>query len=150
LAAGHVGKDLSQTGLEELWTCIDYYAKLSGPDRVLPTPDWLWPAVRELKVREVQVYYTTPEVFQVIMHQWRGVVDAVRDADELVVVSCSFPKEDQYGRFLFQEGMRLRGTRPIRRIEYYKTIAESGASILEVFGGKGTETAWQGPVLAAS
>jgi hypothetical protein len=272
LAAHHIKQRLAQTGLEDLWTCLDYYAKLSGDNGAAlgKTPEWLWPAVQELKrqallwligrrcdkaaeaipisadytlgdllknqiktgdvvisfnwdtlierlarrfgislrhccgapqgfvkfakphgsaswplsasalsamidgeplldslaedfqndplvlgavpikselLREVQRCHLPGEiVFTVIMHQWRGVVEAVRDADQLVVVGYSFPKEDQYGRFLFQEGLRLRGTNPIRRIEYYNTTAESRASILDVFGHVGTEVVWKGPV----
>ncbi len=240
-AAHHAGRELSKIGLDDLWTCLDYYAKLSGVDGALPDRDWLWPAVKELKgqallwlygrrcdaaadslpasdeytlgdilknrievgdvivsfnydtiverlakrfnqpvrhcggapcgvvkfvkphgsaswrlrhllrtvidgdpvldslaedmnndplllgavpikselLREIQAYYKSSEVFSVIMHQWRGVVEAVRDADELVVVGYSFPKEDQYGSYLFREACRQRGTKPIRRIEYY-------------------------------
>jgi hypothetical protein len=98
-------------------------------------------------LREVQTCYSPGEiVFKVIMHQWQVVVDAVRDVDELVVVGYSFPKEDLYGRFLFQEGLRERRAEPIRRVEYYNTSAESGTSILEVFGAEDTEVVWKGPV----
>ncbi len=272
----HVGKALSEIGLEELWTCLDYYAKLSGADGALgETPDWLWPAVTELKeqallwlygrrcddaadalpdsadytigdllqnrvedgdvvvsfnydtiverlaarfdrdlrhcdgsprgfvkfvkphgsaswplrpapsaaiqgkplldslaedmrnnplvlgavpikselLREVQACHSTPDVFKAIMHQWEGVVEAIRDADELIVIGYSFPKEDQYGRFLFQEAIRRRGRKPIR-IEYYNTI-ESGADILETFANAsaGLELVWKdvvkGPIPGA-
>jgi hypothetical protein len=270
LAAQHIGQDLAKIGLEQLWTCLDYYSKLSGDVGALgETPQWLWPAVRELKerallsligrscdkaadalpvaadytlgdilknqiqpgdvvisfnwdtvlerlaprfeknfqhrwcaatdvvrfakphgsaswalsspppavfdgaplleslaedmknnpfvlgavpikselLREVQKCHSPGEiVFKVIMHQWGVVVDAVRDADELVVVGYSFPKEDLYGRFLFQEGLRQRRTKSLRRVEYYNTSAKSGTSILEVFGAEGTEVVWKGRV----
>ena len=46
----HIGRPLEQIGLEDLWTCLDYYAKLSGDNGALgKTPGWLWPAVKELK-----------------------------------------------------------------------------------------------------
>jgi len=274
LASSHLSHDLSRIGLEDLWTCLDYYAKLSGFNGALPTHDWLWPAVKELKeqallwlygrrcddaanslpdsdgytlgelvknqikngdvvisfnydtlierlarcfdvplrhcsgephgyvkflkphgsaswplngltsvlnrvtdgdplvdsltedmgneplmlgavpikselLREVQKCHTPGEVvFQVIMHQWRGVVEAVRDADELIVVGYGFPKEDQYGRFLFQEGVRMRSC-PFKKIEYYNRRAESGASLLEIFAREDTEIVWKGPVRGA-
>ena len=57
---------------------------------------------------EVAAHYCACAVFKVIMDQWQAVVEAVRDADSFVVLGYSFPKEDQYGRFFFQEGMRKR------------------------------------------
>ncbi|HUJ48800.1 MAG TPA: hypothetical protein VLW25_01330 [Bryobacteraceae bacterium] len=267
LAAMEVGKKLSEVGLEDLWTCIDYYAKLSGLDAncaLGPKPDWLDPAVRELKggallwlygrrcdeaanalpddctvihllqstragdvvvsfnydtiierlakrrslnlrhsrcppgpfvrflkphgsaswplrsllsevvdgeplldslaedmnndplllgavpikselMREVQRCYRTEHVFEVVMHQWRGVVEAVRDADELVVVGYSFPKEDHYGRFLFKQGLHLRNFRRIKRIEFYNTSADC-ETISDIFGELTEEIVWKGPV----
>ena len=96
-------------------------------------------------LREVQIQCGTFDVFQAIMYQWRGIVEAVRDADELVVVGYSFPKEDLYGRFLFQQGVRRR-THPFETIEYYNRTAKDGASILEVFGQKDAKVVWRGPV----
>jgi hypothetical protein len=269
MAALHVGKHLSRIGLEELWTCIDYYAKLSGDANCAlgDTPPWLGPAVHELKgqallwlygrrcddaadaladsdgytlgdllknqikngdvvasfnydtvverlarrfglslrhcrgaaqsfvkfakphgsaswplwhlpsavmdgeplfdslredmnndplvlgavpikselLREIQFHYGVCDVFKVIMQQWRGVVEAVRDADELVVIGYSFPKEDQYGRFLLQEAMRMRES-PLRKIEYFNLNKESEDSMRELFGR--VEIVWKGPVTA--
>ena len=62
-------------------------------------------------IREVQDFCGSPQVFQTIARQWRTVVEAIRDADSVVVVGYSFPQGDEYGRFLLQEGMRLRNSR---------------------------------------
>ena len=56
---------------------------------------------------EVQRFYGLP-VFDVVVQQWKTVVTAVREAEKLIVVGYSFPREDQYGRFLFREAVRLR------------------------------------------
>jgi hypothetical protein len=47
-------------------------------------------------------------IFDTVVRQWKAVVNAVRDADSLIVVGYSFPKEDHYGRFLIEEAFRLR------------------------------------------
>ena len=64
-------------------------------------------------IREVQVqlHDGSRPVFDAIIRQWRTVVEAIRDADSVVVVGYSFPQGDEYGRFLLQEGMRLRNSR---------------------------------------
>lgn len=67
---------------------------------------------------EVQCYYHAHRVFEVILRQWRAVADAVRDADRIVVLGYSFPKEDAYGRFFLHEAVRGR-SRPLR-VEYYE------------------------------
>ena len=51
-----------------------------------------------------------PRFFQTIARQWRALVEAIRDADSVVIVGYSFPQEDQYGRFLLKEGIRLRSS----------------------------------------
>jgi len=270
--AKHLGRDLSDLGMEDLWSCIDYYAKFAGSDGFLPDPRWHRQlAVVELKkallflygsrceeaarrigkstkctlvdllrkrvragdvivsfnydtlverlarklglklthcegrppkhkvkfvkphgsvswrlgdppvslpaapllnsleeaaveqgklvteplvlgavpikselIREVQCCYGTTEVFTVVMHQWQAVVEAVREADSVVVVGYSFPKEDQYGRFLFQEAVRQRN-KVLRRVEYYNTDRKSEAVIREIFGS-GTKVVWKGSV----
>lgn len=84
-------------------------------------------------IREVQLQYGARNVFEVVMQQWCGVVEAIRDADVVVVVGYSFPKEDQYGRFFLEEGVRRRHKR-LLRIEYYNVNRDSEAAIREVFG----------------
>jgi hypothetical protein len=270
-AAIHIEQQLRNVGLEDLWTCLDYYAKLNGFDGTLPIQDWLLPAISELKqrallqlygrrcdrvadllpdsdeytlryllknrvdtgdvvvsfnydtvierlakrlgltlrhcsgaprgfvkfvkphgsaswplralnaslidgeplldslaenfgndplllgavpikselLREVQFVHEVPEVFRVIMHHWRGVVEAIRDAEELIVVGYAFPKQDQYGGFLFREAKRLRIETGFHKIEFYNRTAESGNAILEIFGHKDTEVVWRGPVTCA-
>jgi len=96
-------------------------------------------------MREIQRYYRTEGVFEVVMHQWQGVVEAVRDADELIVVGYSFPKEDHYGRFLFEQALHSRKCPRIRRIEFYNTTADCG-SISHIFGNRTDEIVWKGPV----
>ncbi len=61
-------------------------------------------------------------VFETILRQWRSVVEAVRDADSLIAVGYGFPKEDHYGRFLIQEGLRLRKAKgkDAPKIEFYE------------------------------
>ena len=265
-AALHIGKRLSEIGLEELWTCVDYYAKLSGNDAdcaLGSKPYWLDGAVAELKtdallwmygrrcdekaktielsdeytlvrilnevndghivvsfnydtlverllirldkhphhdppcpkdyarllkphgstswptdvslttlrtsplldplaarfnndplvlgavpikselIREVQ-FCRSWNVFEVVMHQWKGVVDGVRDADELVVVGYSFPHEDGYGHFLFKEALQKR-TKRLKKIEVYNVTADLG-SIAGLFREKTDEIHWKGPI----
>ena len=64
-------------------------------------------------IREVQVelHDGSRPVFDAIIRQWRTLVEAIREADSVVVVGYSFPQADEYGRFLLQEGMRLRNGR---------------------------------------
>jgi hypothetical protein len=69
-------------------------------------------------VREVQKVYFA-DVWNVVTAQWKTVVRAVRDATSLVFVGYGFPKEDQYGRFLFREAMKLRQT-GAPAIEFYE------------------------------
>ena len=98
-------------------------------------------------IREVQFCCGTLDVFTVIMNQWRAVVEAVRDADVVVVAGYGFPVEDQYGRFLFQEGVRQR-RKPLKRVEYYNVDRKSEAAIREIFG-PGTKVVWKRRVTAA-
>lgn len=82
---------------------------------------------------QVQQQLGVPAVFQIIQEQWRAVVRAIRDADSLVIVGYSFPPEDQYGRFLMQEGVRQRNRRPLD-IEFYAlNEQETENRIREIF-----------------
>lgn len=86
-------------------------------------------------IREVQT--CTPDVFNTITKHWRAVVKAVRDSDRLIIVGYSFPYEDQYGRFLIQEGMRLRGNKRAPTIELYELQekeCERAQAIRDTFG----------------
>ena len=101
-------------------------------------------------ILEVQFCYGACDVFHVVMSQWEAVVDAVRDAEKLVILGYSFPREDLYGRFLFKEGMRQRDGRKIT-IEYYDVNEKVGESILETFLMKDIkiDLCWKGRVTAA-
>ena len=88
-------------------------------------------------IREVQMCYQVPAVFTTIQEQWKAVVGAICDADSLVILGYSFPREDQYGRFLMQEGARRRNGRrlDIAFYELEERQPQSAMQIAEVFGG---------------
>lgn len=99
-------------------------------------------------IREVQDYYQVPEVFSAISAQWRAVVEAVRDADTLVIGGYSFPPEDQYGRFLITEGLRLRtGRLRIELFELRTKEAELAKEIVSVFQGQLSDLVFRGPIV---
>jgi hypothetical protein len=98
-------------------------------------------------IREVQAYCGVVSVFDAISAQWRTVVEAIRDAEALVVVGYSFPVEDRYGRFLVQEGLRLRA-RDLR-IEFFEVedrAADRAREIFDVFPGRVHELVYRGRV----
>jgi len=98
-------------------------------------------------IREVQDRCGTVSVFDAISTQWRTVVEAIRDAETLVVVGYSFPVEDRYGRFLIQEGLRLRA-RDLR-IEFFEIedrAADRAREIFDVFRGRVQELLYRGRV----
>jgi hypothetical protein len=79
-AAPQVDRNLSEIGLDELWTCIDYYAKLSGIDAncaLGPRPDWLDPAVDELKTMALLWLYG---------QRCDLAADALPDSDECTLI----------------------------------------------------------------
>jgi hypothetical protein len=99
-------------------------------------------------IREVQLLYGLPVVFDTIATQWRTVVEAIRDADTIVVVGYSFPEEDRYGRFMFDEGVRLRTGR--LKVEFFERSDRQPAQagiISGVFGERLNELVFRGPVL---
>ena len=91
---------------------------------------------------EVQKCYNASQVFELVMQQWRVLIEGLRDADVVVVVGYSFPKEDHHGRFLFMEGIRQRQKR-LKRVEYYNLNRDSEPAIKEIFG---CTVVWKGPV----
>jgi hypothetical protein len=95
-------------------------------------------------IREVQCCYSC-NVFRVVTEQWRVVVEAVRDANVIVIVGYGFPPEDVYGRFLLEEGARQRRKR-LKRIEYYNIGNDSEPTIRKIFGAH-VKIAYKGPVL---
>jgi hypothetical protein len=99
-------------------------------------------------IREVQDHYQVTEVFNAISAQWRAVVEAVRDADTLVVGGYSFPTEDQYGRFLFGEGLRLRtGRLRIELFELRAKEAKLAKEVVRVFQGQLSDLVFRGPIV---
>jgi hypothetical protein len=52
-AAAHLGKDLSEVGLEEIWTCLDYHAKFPGAFQTAWHPR---DTVRQLKAALLKLY----------------------------------------------------------------------------------------------
>jgi len=100
-------------------------------------------------ISEVQQRGRFPSIYDRMMDQWRSVVTALRDAENLVVLGYSFPEEDQYGRFFFREGIRLR-SKPLL-VEFYElpeNAAASARSIFSALASKGLEVTYRGPVTA--
>jgi hypothetical protein len=102
-------------------------------------------------IKEVQKCMGSPEVFATIQRHWRAVVEAIRDAESLIVVGYSFPKEDEYGRFLIREGMRLRRKRKlaIKVIEFYERRDKAGErakAIMEAFDSRVENLVFRGEV----
>lgn len=100
-------------------------------------------------IREVQWCNQVPAVFTTIQEQWKAVVRAVSDADSLVILGYGFPKEDQYGRFLMQEGVRRRKGRSldIAFYELEERQSQTAMQIVEVFGGCIQNLRFCGPVV---
>ena len=104
---------------------------------------------------EVQELNNAAEVYHLIQDQWHGVVTAIAAASLITVAGYSFPKEDQYGRFLMQEGVRQRrpGTGKVD-VEFYeldgrpRELCEE--NIREVFGESLGKPIYCGSVLAGS
>lgn len=99
-------------------------------------------------IREVQVQLRgSRPVFDTIVRQWRTVVEAIRDADSVVVVGYSFPQEDQYGRFLLKEGIRLRSSElTVEFFELEDRRSEREEVIRDVFGSCVENLVYQGAV----
>lgn len=98
-------------------------------------------------IQEVQECCGTPSVFDTISTQWRAVVEAIRDAETLVVVGYSFPVEDRYGRFLVQEGLRMRqGGLRIEFFEVEDRAADRAREIFDVFHRRVHELVYRGRV----
>jgi len=72
-------------------------------------------------LREVQRCSGCSWIFDIVLSQWHVVAEAVRDSDLLVILGYSFPKQDEYARFFFLEGMieRAKLNRKRLKIQYY-------------------------------
>jgi hypothetical protein len=102
-------------------------------------------------ISEVQISYKVPDVYRVVMAQWKAIIEAVRGADTLIVVGYSFPEEDQYGRFLFQEAIRGRDSKKSLKVEFYEKVdrrAEVAKAILETFPFRRIQLEWKDKVRA--
>ena len=98
-------------------------------------------------IREVQHVCASSSVFETVTRQWQALVEAVRDADSVAIVGYSFPPEDQYGRFLLQEGMRLReSSLTVEFFELEDKMPERGKVILDVFGSRVENLVYRGAV----
>lgn len=98
-------------------------------------------------IREVQAQYGLPSVFDTIATQWRTVVEAIRDADVVVVAGYGFPPEDQYGRFIISEGVRLRTGRV--KVEFFELRSREAAQaqvIAQTFGSSLSDLVFRGPL----
>ncbi len=103
-------------------------------------------------ISEVQQQCGSMEVFDAISAQWRTVVETLGNADTLVIVGYSFPPEDLYGRFLVQEGLRLRGGRAPLQIKFYGRKGnekDRETEIRKVFNGYVDTVSYRGPVLTS-
>ncbi len=109
-------------------------------------------------IAEVQKNAGFPEIHTVITLQWRNLILWLSEAEKLTVLGYSFPKEDHYGRFLFQEAVRLRREKlPVERqkllVDFYELDGEprknTESAIEEVFESTGPDVNYLGPVTPA-
>jgi hypothetical protein len=74
--------------------------------------------VKSELLREIQKCH--PKVFETISYQWSETLKVISQAEEVVVLGYSFPKEDTYGRFLLQEAVRKRlKNDELPKVRYY-------------------------------
>lgn len=103
-------------------------------------------------IKEVQIAGRTYDVYNAIAAQWRGVVETVFRADTIFILGYSFPNEDQYGKFLIQEGLRRRKLNRGIRIELYELKdkeSERAKELSAIFGSHLRELIFRGPVKAS-
>lgn len=98
---------------------------------------------------EVQEYYRSHRVFEVVREHWRTLAKAVETATRIVVLGYSFPKEDIYGRFFFNEGISMRNDGLSLGIDVFNLSNEIVTSMKELFP-KASSICFKGPVTAAS
>ena len=97
---------------------------------------------------EVQEYYRTRRVFEVIREQWLALSNALKTAEHIVVLGYSFPEEDTYGRFFFREGMSMRETLQPLKVDFYNLSGDQQA-IQDVFPAA-TPPCFKGRVIPAN
>lgn len=100
-------------------------------------------------VYEVQEYYRSPRVFEVIREQWRTLANAVAIATRIVILGYSFPKEDMYGRFFINEGQTARSTGLPLSIDVFNLDLGTVRQVAEIFPN-GTPITFNGPVTPAT
>jgi hypothetical protein len=98
---------------------------------------------------EVQEYYRSRRVFEVVREHWRTVAKAVATATRIVVLGYSFPKEDIYGRFFFHEGNSMRNDELSLSIDAFSLSDEIVTTVKKLFP-MASSICFKGPVTAAS
>ncbi len=101
-------------------------------------------------IREVQC--SRPDIFNLVMRHWLVLCYAVATCETLIIAGYSFPKEDLYGRFLFEEAIRFREswkTGPLRVELYEHANAEALVAREVVRVLKPDTLALRGPVKGA-
>ncbi len=99
-------------------------------------------------ISEVQEYYRSQRVFEVVREQWRTLANAVASATRIVVLGYSFPKEDMYGRFFLNEGRAMRDDGLPLRVEVFDVNPDAVQPIGELFPNAAS-VCFKGPVSAA-
>lgn len=98
-------------------------------------------------IQQVQAHLGLASVFDAIAMQWRALVEAIRDANVVVVAGYSFPAEDQYGRFMISEGLRLRTAGvSVEVFDLDCNKARQAEVIAQTFRSKLRELVFHGPM----
>jgi hypothetical protein len=107
------------------------------------------PAKSEL-IRETQ-WASFPGIWEVVTAQWKLVTQAVRRATALIVVGYGFPTNDEYGRFLLREAIKLRsGDLPsVQLYELAERAEQTAAALRDALGCPELQVEWKGPVTPA-
>jgi len=82
-----------------------------------------------------------------IASQWRAVFKSIKKAKEIYVVGYGFPKEDHYGRFIFQEAAKQNSK--LKKIWLYERDVCVEKELKEIFrraDGKEIPIVYKGPV----
>jgi hypothetical protein len=107
------------------------------------------PAKSEL-IRETQ-WSSFPGIWEVVTAQWKLVAQAVRRATVFIVVGYGFPANDEYGRFLLREAMKLRsvGLPQVELYELAERAQETASALRDALGCPELQVEWKGPVIPA-
>ena len=88
--------------------------------------------------------------YTVLVEQWATFMEAIVNADDVVVAGYGFPNDDAYGRFLIQEAVARR-TKAIHRLCFYErecAHTAMSATLSKLF--KVVSPEWLGPVTLAN